>query len=311
MTTPETPVSVASGEQPAPDDLPSEDGGPVKESPGTGGSRLAAAEGWLHERTDSGLGQLVVLWSRRYFESSRNSGAAATTYITLSVLPTALVIIAIFNLAKGDETAFADRLISHMNLDESTASLVHQLFGTTANNLAAASLTIVIGFLIWGLSIGQQYQDLYARAWRIHVGTAADQARFTIWFFVASGLVALMVASASELRAEGWLVLLPAWIAGSMVFWLWTPRFLLHRAISLHSLLPGALLATFVLAGTIATSPLWIGPTLDQNGKAFGAFGVVIALFAYILIVVTLSMVCAVFAPVWAEWRQGENERKG
>jgi uncharacterized BrkB/YihY/UPF0761 family membrane protein len=291
--------------------LPSEDGGPVKESPGTGGSRLAAAEGWLHERTDSGLGQLVVLWSRRYFESSRNSGAAATTYITLSVLPTALVIIAIFNLAKGDENAFADRLISHMNLDESTASLVHQLFGTTANNLAAASLTIVIGFLIWGLSIGQQYQDLYARAWRIHVGTAADQARFTIWFFVASGLVALMVASASELRAEGWLVLLPAWIAGSMVFWLWTPRFLLHRAISLHSLLPGALLATFVLAGTIATSPLWIGPTLDQNGKAFGAFGVVIALFAYILIVVTLSMVCAVFAPVWAEWRQGENERKG
>jgi uncharacterized BrkB/YihY/UPF0761 family membrane protein len=311
MTTQETPASVASGEQPAPDDLPSEDAGPVTESPGTGGSRLAAAEGWLRERTDSGLGRLVLLWSRRYFESSRNSGAAATTYITLSVLPTALVIIAIFNLAKGDENAFADRLISHMNLDESTASLVHQLFGTTANNLAAASVTIVIGFLVWGLSIGQQYQDLYARAWRIHVGTAADQARFTIWFFVASGLLALMVASASELRAEGWLVLLPAWIAGSMVFWLWTPRFLLHRAISLRSLLPGALLATFVLAGTIATSPLWIGPTLDQNGKAFGAFGVVIALFAYILIAVTLSMVCAVFAPVWAEWRQGENERKG
>jgi uncharacterized BrkB/YihY/UPF0761 family membrane protein len=253
----------------------------------------------------------VGIWFRRYFEASRNSGAAATTYITLSVLPTALVIIAIFNLAKGDENAFADRLISHMNLDGSTASLVHELFGTTANNLAAASVTVVIGFLIWGLSIGQQYQDLYARAWRIHAGTAADQVRFTMWFFVASGLVALMVTSASELRAGGLLVLLPAWIAGSMVFWLWTPRFLLHRAISLRSLLPGALLATFVVGGTIATSPLWIGPTLNQNGKAFGAFGVVIGLFAYILIAVTISMVCAVFAPVWAEWRQGENERKG
>jgi uncharacterized BrkB/YihY/UPF0761 family membrane protein len=296
MTTPQIPASVPSDQQPA---------------PGTGGSRLGAAQGWLHKRADSSLGRLVGFWFRRYFEASRNSGAAATTYITLSVLPTALVIIAIFNLAKGDENAFADRLISHMNLDGSTASLVHELFGTTANNLAAASVTVVIGFLIWGLSIGQQYQDLYARAWRIHAGTAADQVRFTIWFFVASGLIALMVASASELRAEGWLVLLPAWIAGSMVFWLWTPRFLLHRAISLRSLLPGALLATFVLAGTIATSPLWIGPTLDQNGKAFGAFGVVIALFAYILIVVTLSMVCAVFGPVWAEWRQGEADRKG
>jgi uncharacterized BrkB/YihY/UPF0761 family membrane protein len=252
----------------------------------------------------------VSLWFSRYFEASRNSGAAATTYITLSVLPTALVIIAIFNLGKADENAFADRLISHMNLGGSTASVVHDLFGTTSNNLVAASVTIVIGFLIWGLSIGQQYQDIYARAWRIHVGTAGDQARFAIWFFAASALVALMTVSASELRSNGWLATLPAWIAGSMIFWLWTPRFLLHREISLRSLLPGALLATFVVGGTIATSPLWIGPTLDQNAKAFGAFGVVIGLLAYVLIVVTISMVCAVFAPVWADWRQGENDRK-
>jgi uncharacterized BrkB/YihY/UPF0761 family membrane protein len=74
--------------------------------------------------------------------------------------------------------------------------------------------------------------------------------------------------------------------------------------------LPGALLATFVVGGTIATSPLWIGPTLNQNGKAFGSFGVVIGLFAYVLIIVTISMVCAVFAPVWAEWRKGEKDRK-
>ena len=119
-----------------------------------------------------------------------------------------------------------------------------------------------------------------------------------------------MFVSASELRAAGWCGGVPAWIAGSMIFWLWTPRFLLHREISLRSLLPGALLATFVLGGTVGTSPLWIGPTLNQNGNAFGSFGVVIGLFAYILIVVTISMVCAVFAPVWAEWRQGESERK-
>jgi hypothetical protein len=36
----------------------------------------------------------------------------------------------------------------------------------------------------------------------------------------------------------------------------------------------------------------------------------VIGLLAYVLIVVTISMVCAVFSPVWAEWRQGENDRK-
>jgi hypothetical protein len=36
-------------------------------------------------------------------------------------------------------------------------------------------VTVVIGFLVWGLSIKQLYQDVYARAWRIHVGSAADQ----------------------------------------------------------------------------------------------------------------------------------------
>ena len=56
MTTPEIP---ASGEQPAPEDLLSQDARPVRESLGTGGSRLAAAQGWLHERADSGLGRLV------------------------------------------------------------------------------------------------------------------------------------------------------------------------------------------------------------------------------------------------------------
>jgi membrane protein len=295
MTTPEIPASVPSDQQPA---------------PGTGGSRLGAAQGWLQKRADSSLGRLTFLWFRRYFESSRNSGAAAAAYITLSVLPAALVIIGIFNLARGDESAFADRVVRHMKLDGAAADIVRDLFGTTADNVTVASVAVAIGFLIWGISIGGLYQDVYARAWGIRVGSAADQLRYTIWFFLLSGILAVMLGSASELRASGWLIALPLWVGGSILFWLWTPRYLLHRKISLRSLLPGALLATFVLSGTIATSPLWIGPTINQNANAFGAFGAVIALFAYILIGTTLSMVCAVFAPVWAEWRLGEKARK-
>jgi uncharacterized BrkB/YihY/UPF0761 family membrane protein len=313
MTTPEDPATPVSGAQDAvldPETQPSPRARSDAQAPGTGGSRLSAVADWLRSRGDTTLGRFSLLWFRRYFEASRNSGAAAAAYVTLSVVPAALVVIAFFNLARGDENAFAERLITHMNLDGSTASLVHDLFGTTANNVLAASVTVVIGFLVWGISIGQIYQDVYARAWRIHVGSAADQVLFTIWFFVLSGLIALAIVAGSELRTAGWLAVLPVWIAGSMVFWLWTPRFLLHRKISGRSLLPGALLATFVVGGTIATSPLWIGPTLNQNAKAFGSFGVVVALFAYILIGVTLSMVCAVFAPVWAEWRQGESGRE-
>ena len=251
-----------------------------------------------------------MLWFRRYLEASRNSGAAASAYFMLSAIPAALVVVAFFNLAAGNTNAFAARLITHLKLHGSTANLVHGLFGTTSNNLLAASVTVVIGFLFWGLAIGQLYQDLYARVWRIHVGTAADQALFAIWFFVASALVGLMTAVAADLRSDGWLVLIPAWVAGSTIFWLWTPRFLLHRKIALRSLLPGALLASFVLGGTIATSPLWIGPTVTQDATAFGSFGAVVATFAYILICITISMVCAVFSPVWAEWRQAERDQQ-
>jgi membrane protein len=280
------------------------------EAAGTGGGRLAAIQDWLRARADTSLARLVLLWFRRYLDASRNSGAAASAYFTLSALPTALVVVAFFNLAASNENAFSNRLIDHMNLDSPTADVVRDLFGSTSSNVLAATVVIVVGFLLWGLAVGQIYQDLYARAWRIHVGTVADQALFAIWFFVASALVGLMTVSAANLRSHGWIVLVPVWIAGSTAFWLWTPRFLLHRKVALRALLPGALLASFVLGGTIGTSPLWIGPTINQDAKAFGSFGVVLAILAYILIAVTISMACAVFAPVWADWRQTERERK-
>ena len=126
------------------------------------------------------------------------------------------------------------------------------MFGSASANPLAATITVVISFLLWGIGIGQIYQDVYARAWRIKVGSVADQGLFAIFFFVFTGAVALVVVSAGQLRAAGWLVLLPAWLIGSTVFWLWVPRFLLHRKIGLRALLPGALLAT---SSSAARSP--------------------------------------------------------
>ena len=114
---------------------------------GGDGGRLAAVRDWLHGHADRPLARLALLWLRRYLEASRNSGAAASIYFTLSALPTALVVIAFFNLAAKNENAFSNRLIAHMKLDGTTASLVRELFGSTSNNVLAATLTIVFGFL--------------------------------------------------------------------------------------------------------------------------------------------------------------------
>jgi len=271
-------------------------------------SRIARVQAWLGRRVDTRLGRFSLQWFRRYFEASTNSGSAATIYSALSVFPTAMVAIAYFHWSGGDTNAFADRLIDHLRLDGSTAELVREMFGTASSNALAATIAAIAGFLLWGLGIGQIVQTLYARAWRIEVGSAADQGRFAIWFFVVSGLFALLAVSAAELRAAGWIVVVVVWLFGSTLFWLWTPRFLLHRAIGLRALLPGALLATGVLGGALLTAPLWIASTLDAQGRAFGSFGIALAVLAYAFIMVTMAFVCAVFSPVWADRRQAEQQ---
>jgi len=272
--------------------------------------RVKTLVDWLSGRADTRLGRLALQWFRAYFAASRNSGCAASIYSTLSVLPAVLVAIAVFHPSSGDTNLFAERLIDHVKLTGASASLVRDTFGSASSNALAASIGVVISFLLWGIGIGQIYQDVYARAWGIKIGSLADQGLFAIFFFVFAGSIALGVVSASSLREKGWLVMVPVWLAASTVFWLWVPRFLLHRKIALRALLPGALLATVVLGGALATSPLFLASPLNQNGKTYGSFGVVITFIGYVFIMITMSMVCGVFSPVWANWRKTERERR-
>ena len=81
----------------------------------------------------------------------------------------------------------------------------------------------------------------------------------------------------------------------------------LRGNIGLRPLLPGALLASLLLGGATATSPFFLGPMLNEDGKHFGSFGVVIALLAWGFVLTTLSLASAVFSPVWADLRESER----
>lgn len=283
----------------------------VSETPGESrGSRVQRIQGWLVKRADTALGRFALDWFRTYFASSRNTGCAITIYSSLSVLPAALVFLAVLYRPGGSTNVFAHHLVSHLNLTGDTATLVQNTFGSASSNALAASVATVVSFLLWGIGIGQLYQDVYARAWRVTVGSVADQGLYALFFFVFSGALGLVILGQAELGDTGrWAVLVPAWLLGSMVFWLAVPYFLLHRKIGPRALLPGALLATVVLGGTAATSPLFLPATLTANGKAFGSFGVALTVIGYIFVMLTLSLVCAVFSPVWARWRRGEERQ--
>ena len=126
---------------------------------------------------------------------------------------------------------------------------------------------VVFGFWFWGMGIGQLYRDLYERAWRVETAQSNDQVLFIVWYFVACGLLGLMFL-ATTFASSHRVLFIPIWLCVSMAFWLWTPRFLLHKKVSMRRLLPGAVVGAVVLGGTIGTAPLWMGPTLNQNAQA-------------------------------------------
>ena len=167
----------------------------------------------------------------------------------------------------------------------------------------------MIGFLVGGLSIGQLYQGLYARAWGVQVGFGRRPASLhDLVLRLSAALLALMTVSASELRADGWLDGPPR-VDRRLDDLLALDAALPAPSYDLDSFTPARSAARNLRRRGARSAPRrsGSGPGLNQDAKAFGSFGVVIALFAYILIVVTISMVCGVFAPVWAEWRHSER----
>jgi hypothetical protein len=271
--------------------------------------RVKAIQAWLAARADTPLERLALQLFRRYFEATENSACAATVYMFFSVGPILLAAAGVFHATGSDTNAFARRLIEHQHLRGEPARLVRDTFGTANRNALAASAAAVIGFLLWGVGVGQIYQDFYARAWRIKVRTLSDQVRFGIWFAVLSGLLGAFIVFAGSLRHAGWAVAAPAWLVVSTAFWVWTPRYLLHGKIGLRPLVPGALLTTLIVGGATALSPIFLGSTLNSDGHRFGPFGIVGALIGWAFILTTISMACAVFAPAWADWRRSERQR--
>ena len=256
-----------------------------------------AVQDWLSRRADTRLGRLSLQWFRAYFEASRNSGCAATVYSSLSVLPAALVAVGVLPLVgerhervcgASDHPPEAERGHRQPRSGHVRQRIIecscgdhhgrHQLPHLGHRNRPDLPGRLRPRLADQGRIGGRPgaVRDLLLRPHRRH--RARSRLR-------------------RGARAAGWFVVLPVWLVGSTVFWLWVPRFLLHRKISLRALLPGALLATIVLGGATATAPFFVAAPLNANGKAFGSFGVVVTMIGYVFIMVTMSLVCAVFSP--------------
>jgi hypothetical protein len=74
---------------------------------------------------------------------------------------------------------------------------------------------------------------------------------------------------------------------------------------------PWALLSSIVVGGAIETSRFFLAPSLDEDGRHFGSFGIVLALLAWVLVLTTITTACAVFSPVWTPVAREREARLG
>jgi membrane protein len=272
-----------------------------------GGGLLPRGEQWVQRRAGGRPGSLVLGWLLRYVESSENSAEALVLGTFLSVVPALLAIYALSDLSAGSGNGIAQHLIYRLHIHAPAARLVSSAFGSETSNAAAATVISLVGFVIFGLGLGKIVQRVYARAWRIEVRSLADRWRFALWFVVSTILLGLQVTEESLVSSLGWVLASPIGLVVLVAFWLWTPWLLLHRRVSLRLLLPGALVVAVVYMLALTVSEFVLGYWITDNGRFFGSFGVVLALVAWAQVVAAIWLVCAVFSPVYAEWREGWN----
>jgi membrane protein len=275
----------------------------------TGGMRGNRLVRWGErrlERHSSGhLGSLAFGWLQRYAESSEYSAAALVLGTFLSMVPALLAVYALADLSAGSGNGIAQHLSYRLRIHQPAIALVVSAFGSEASNAAAASVVGLLGFLVFGLGLGKIVQDVYARAWRIRVGSPADRWRFAVWFIVSTILLGLQVAEESVVSALGWVLVSPVGFAILVAFWLWTPWFLLHGRVKPARLLPGALLVAAAYMAATTVSEFLLGYWITDNGRLFGSFGIVLALLAWGQVLAGIWFAGGVFSPVYAEWRAG------
>ena len=116
----------------------------------------------------------------------------------------------------------------------------------------------------------------------------------------------MFVLQTKALRGDpswiGW-VLDVGWLALLLWFFVWAPRLLLHHRVTTRDLIPGAVFTVLGLIGLRIISSLLLTHWLNWYSTTYGAFGIIIAIFFWIILEGTMLVLAAALSPALAERR--------
>ena len=273
------------------------------------GTRVGRIRDWLARQQSSRVGRF-----RSYVPAlprgSKNSGAATTAYFMLSMLPTALAAIAVFGQTGGDVNALANRMITRMHLTGDTAEHRQPDVRHDREQRARSDLRGRLRLLV----LGDGDRPAVPRPLRASVARrdGAVERPGSLHRLVLRDLRAI----GSHVRGDDYRlrVLAPRPFHPALALrYRWSSGCGRRASCSTRRCRRGdscrARWSEPSFSAARSAPHRWMAPTLNQNANAFGPFGVVLAFIGLVLTVITISMVCAVFAPVWEEFRTAERLR--
>ena len=279
---------------------------PARRAVAAGTSVYERGSLWIANQEPASRKGATVGWVRRYQAADGQLYAVLlSAYFFLTMLPVLLVTV---SYVYRDPTALAHRMEHRLNLHGQTAALFSTIMvGVGEHKLSAVAIAI-IDLFFFGLGFARVFQLVQARSWRIDLrkSVIADQARYAAVLGAMVLGVIVFVLQTKALRGDpswiGW-VLDVGWLALLLWFFVWAPRLLLHHRVTTRDLIPGAVFTVLGLIGLRIISSLLLTHWLNWYSTTYGAFGIIIAIFFWIILEGTMLVLAAALSPALAERR--------
>jgi membrane protein len=227
------------------------------------------------------------------------------TYFFLTVVP---IMIVEASYVYSDPSALADRVERRLGLSGATGELFHTVLVGAGTHRFLSVLLAILNLALFGIGFGRVLQLAHARSWGIDLrgNQLIDKARYLSVLFAMIALVFLFVLETKLLLGHSvWVgrLLDVGWLGVLIGFFVWVPWLLLHKRVSARALLPGAMFTVLGLIAIRLISTLVLVRWLDSYSQTYGALGIVMAIFFWIIAQATVMVVAAALSPALAERR--------
>ena len=272
-------------------------------------SRVAGASRRGHEWVEqqdpaSRSGVAISAWRHYQAVDGPLQSALLSLYVLVAIFPALLVMEAYLDAHPG---ALANHLVQHYGLSTQTASVLRGVLSESRTHELGAALLAIAGALFFGLGFGRVLQLVHARAWQLSLPRKqSDQALYALVLLCLYGLMLLLLFQLKELRgAPSWVgpTLALGWIGLLVLFFVWAPWLLTHKRLARRDLFPGAVLTATGLVVLMFFSSFVMELWVDLYARDYGGFGVVLAIYFWILFSSAVIVWAASLSPALAERR--------